>query len=188
MGGAASGGCKTCVLENPRHPQMLHRPGDSRGRRGRVSGTSTARIPGHDLANKVTMARFLIVDNNTNATAALRELLQSDGHEVAAFTSGAEAVDALKRSPFDVVLTNLELHQSTGHAVVRLTRARHPTACMFVTAVRRPSHELGEACQAFEKPLDYQSVSRMVAACRGAGGSGPHGGCYAKSRSTALKS
>jgi DNA-binding NtrC family response regulator len=134
------------------------------------------------------MARFLIVDNNPNATSALRELLQADGHEVAAFTSAAEAVDALKRSPFDVVLTDLELQHSTGHAVVRLTRAHHPTACVFVTTVRRPFQGVGEACQIFEKPLDYQSLSRMVVACRGAGGPGLDGGCYAKSISAALTS
>jgi CheY-like chemotaxis protein len=136
----------------------------------------------------ISMARFLVVDNNPNATAALRELLQADGHEVAAFTGAAEAVDALERSSFDVVLTDLELHDSTGRAVVRLTRVRHPTACVFVTTVRRPSQGVGEACQIFEKPLDYQSVSRMVAACRGAGGPGLHGGCYAKSTNTPLKS
>ena len=136
----------------------------------------------------VFMARFLVVDNNPNATSALQELLQSDGHEVAAFTGASEAVDALERSPFDVVLTDSDLHHSTGHAVVRLTRVRHPTACLFVTTARRTSHGVGEACQVLEKPLDYQSVSRMVAACRGAGGPGLHGGCYAKSTSTPLKS
>jgi CheY-like chemotaxis protein len=136
----------------------------------------------------VSMPRFLVVDNNANATSALRELLQADGHEVAAFTSASEAVDALNRSPFDVVLTDLELHDSSGHAVVHLTRLRHPTACVFVTAVRRPSHGVGEACQIFEKPLDYQSLSRMVVACRGAGGPGLDGGCYAKSISAALTS
>ena len=134
------------------------------------------------------MPRFLIVDDEINALSALRELLESDGHEVAAFTSAREAFAALRESAFDVVLTDLEMPHTRGDAVVKLSREHQPAACIFVATARRESRGLDEACHIFEKPFEYQGVTRVVAACRADGGPARHGGCYMKARRGPLKS
>jgi DNA-binding NtrC family response regulator len=122
------------------------------------------------------MARFLVVDNETNAVSALRELLEVDGHEVAAFTSAREAMAAAERSVFEAALLDLEMSETRGDRIVRLTRELHPTACIFATHDRAPRGP-AEACHTFAKPLDYQTVVRTVAACRTPDGTWRHGGC-----------
>ncbi len=126
------------------------------------------------------MARFLVLDGEANTTSALRELLESDGHDVAAFDDPAEAAAALKQSTFDAVLTNLEPPGRGVRSLVHIVREYQPTACVFVTTVRGATPALGEVCHFFEKPLDYPSVTQAVAACRATGGPGRHGGCYMK--------
>jgi len=130
------------------------------------------------------MARFLVLDGEANTTSALRELLESDGHDVAAFDDPSEAAAALKQSTFDAVLTNLELPDRGGRSLVYLTRKHHPTACVFVTTVSGAPPALDEACHIFEKPLDYPSVTQAVSACRATGGPGRHGRCYMKVQNT----
>ena len=84
------------------------------------------------LQIKSSMARFLVVDDEINALSALRELLESDGHQVAAFSNAREAFAALKASVFDVVMTDLEIPHGQGDVVVKLTRQHQPAACVFV--------------------------------------------------------
>ena len=123
------------------------------------------------------MARFLVVDDEINALSALRELLESDGHQVAAFSSAREASAALKASAFDVVVTDLEIPHGQGDAVVKLTRQHQPAACVFVATARRAPRGLEQTCHVFEKPLDYERITRTVAACRAAEGPGDQDGC-----------
>ena len=98
--------------------------------------------------------------------SALRELLESDGHQVAVFTSAREASAALKASAFDVVMTDLEIPHGQGDVVVKLTRQHQPAACVFVATARRAPRGLEQACHVFEKPLDYERITQTVAACR----------------------
>ena len=126
------------------------------------------RFPGSGrlIANDCSMARFLVVDDELNALSALRELLESDGHQVAAVSSAREASAALKASAFDVVMTDLEIPHGQGGVVVKLTREHQPAACVFVATARRAPRGLEQACHVFEKPLDYERITRTVAACR----------------------
>ena len=129
------------------------------------------------------MARFLVVDDELNALSALRELLESDGHQVAAFSSARDASVALKASAFDVVMTDLESPRGQGDAVVKLTRQHQPAACVFVATARRAPRGLEQACHVFEKPLDYERITRIVAACRAHEGPGGQDGRCLKSTS-----
>ena len=151
-----------------------------RSREMRAPGSPAQGADGNAFASRLPVACFLVLDDEANTISALRELLESDGHDVAAFSSAGDAVAALKQSRFDAVLTALELPGPRDHSVVRLTREYHPTACVFVTTVREAPPGLGEACHVFEKPLDYRDVTQAVAACRAEGGPGRHGRCCMK--------
>ncbi len=126
------------------------------------------------------MATFLLVDDEHNTVRALKDLLEDDGHEVHAFTDGRHAVDALSAHRFDAVLTDHEMPQLSGEVVVRTARQHHPTACIFVSSARRHPAMAEEACHVFEKPIDYEELTRAVAECRARRGPGRHGGCYMK--------
>jgi len=116
------------------------------------------------------MARFLVVDDDGSALSSLERLLRLDGHDVSAFATGAEAVDALARERFDAVLTDLEMPHTDGHAVVEAARASHPEACVVVVSANATPahHELladAGACFLAEKPLEYDDVVAAIARC-----------------------
>ena len=83
------------------------------------------------------MPRFLVVDDDPSAVTGMTQLLTGDGHEVAPFTGGADAVDALSREPFDAIVTDLEMPHVDGHAVVRAATTTG-VDCSRITAFTRP--------------------------------------------------
>jgi DNA-binding NtrC family response regulator len=111
------------------------------------------------------MARFLVLDDEENTVAALHELLKLEGHDVAAFSSSRDALDALADAAFDVVLTDLEMPHVRGERVVQVAREHHPTACIFVMTARRNARGLSHACHVLEKPFDYLWLSQLVSEC-----------------------
>jgi CheY-like chemotaxis protein len=76
--------------------------------------------------------RYLVVDDNLASVRGLEQLLRGEGRVVAPFTSGAEAVEALSREPFDAVLTDLEMRHTDGFAIVRATHEHQPNAHLVV--------------------------------------------------------
>lgn len=136
------------------------------------------------------MIRFLVVDDDPSTVSGLSNLLKGDGHHVSPFTSGADAIVALSRDPFDAVITDLEMPHTDGHAVVRTTRERLPHACVVVATARAPQkhRELADAgaCMVSDKPIDYEAITRAVAECRGRGGPGAHGQCHLRSEASPL--
>jgi DNA-binding response OmpR family regulator len=136
------------------------------------------------------MARFLVVDDDHPTVTGMARLLSDDGHDVAPFVSGAEALDALSRESFDAVMTDLEMPHVDGHAVVKATREQHPHACLVVVTDRpedHPTEGLVDAgvCILADKPLDYTEVTKKLSDCRARGRSGLHGRCHMRSRAQA---
>jgi CheY-like chemotaxis protein len=132
------------------------------------------------------MARFLVVDDDPATVMSTSRLLTQDGHQVSSFTAGADAVDALSRASFDAVVTDLEMPDVDGHAVVRAARERHPHACVVVATARAEEkvHDLvsAGACIVADKPLEYGEVTKAIHDCHARGGPGPHGRCQMRSR------
>ncbi|HXX65535.1 MAG TPA: response regulator, partial [Polyangiaceae bacterium] len=102
-------------------------------------------------------------------------------HQVYGFTSGAEAVDALRNESFEAVITDLEMPQTDGHAVLRVARDCVPAACLVVATARAldKGQELSEAgaCMVTDKPMDYDAVVKIIGECRRQGGARARGAC-----------
>jgi DNA-binding NtrC family response regulator len=131
------------------------------------------------------MARFLVVDDDHATVRALTKLLARDGHQVSPSYSGAEAIDALSRDPFDVVVTDLEMPQLDGLAVMRAARDRAPHACLVVATARAldKAQVLADAsaCVIVDKPFDYENLAKVLTACLSQGGRAETGGCPMRS-------
>lgn len=129
------------------------------------------------------MARFLVVDDDHVTVTGMEKLLVEDGHEVAAFTSGRDAVTALAQQPFDAVVTDLEMPHVDGHEVVRATREHHPASCLVVATANavpetRARLVSAGACAIADKPIDYDALTRSIAECRARRGPGLSGDCH----------
>ena len=115
------------------------------------------------------MARFLVVDDDPSTVRGMTQLLLADGHTVAPFTAGADAVGALAHEPFDVVVTDLEMPVVDGYEVVRAAHARLPEACVVVTtASAKASRDAligAGANMVADKPFDYDELMYAIAKC-----------------------
>ena len=61
---------------------------------------------------------ILLVDDDTDSLQILSALLEQDGHSVVCVGNGEEAIDALKRETFDLVILDLILPKMSGFDVL----------------------------------------------------------------------
>jgi DNA-binding NtrC family response regulator len=81
------------------------------------------------------MARILIVDDEKSQNVTMRLLLEGEGHQVVDAPGGAEALAALARESFDLVLTDLRMSPVDGLAVIEGARRESPgTPVIMLTA------------------------------------------------------
>jgi DNA-binding NtrC family response regulator len=132
------------------------------------------------------MARFLVVDDEVPLLNVTTRILRARGHDVRPFAEGADAVDALARAGFDVVVTDLDMPHMNGEAIVHATRKAAPGACVIV-ATGNPevssTDRCGGACMVYQKPIDYTALVGHVENCRSLGGA-RDGACPMRARFT----
>ena len=71
-------------------------------------------------------SKILVVDDEQSVATTIKAILQLDGNDVTAVTSGKEALDLLGRQEFDVVLTDLRLDDLDGIEILRETQKLWP--------------------------------------------------------------
>lgn len=122
------------------------------------------------------MGRILVVDDDGSTVRAMATLLRQDGHEVEPFTSGDEAIAALRGgSRFDAVVTDFEMPRVDGAAVARAAREHSPHACIVGTNrshAARGHLQAAGACVVLEKPIVYEAMLGKITACMAEGGNG----------------
>lgn len=67
--------------------------------------------------------RVLIIDDEPNACAYLKDLLEYFGYEVSFALTGNDAIDNLKQRAYDCVLLDLYLGSESGENVLRWLRS-----------------------------------------------------------------
>jgi two-component system response regulator HydG len=78
------------------------------------------------------MARVLIVDDHDSMREGMAVALKKQGHDVAAVRSGVEGLATYRKSPFDVVVTDLKMEGMDGIEVVKHLRAHDADAVVLV--------------------------------------------------------
>jgi two-component system nitrogen regulation response regulator NtrX len=115
-----------------------------------------------------TPGRILVVDDERNVRATLTGVLEDEGHQVRAVESGEDALEAVRRESFDVVLLDVWLPGMDGLKVLAEIRAglAGPPVVMISghgsidTAVK--ATKLG-AFDFIEKPLSLDRVLLTIA-------------------------
>lgn len=78
--------------------------------------------------------RILIVDDEATAVENLAHVCRKEGYEVVTRTSGMGAIEALDKTRFDVVLTDLKMESVDGMDVLQRSRELYPdTAVVLIT-------------------------------------------------------
>jgi PAS domain S-box-containing protein len=87
------------------------------------TGTPASRAASDAAENATPKRRILLVEDDADSREAASRLLASLGHEVTAVGSVSAALAAAKNTRFDVVISDLDLHQQSGLALLKALRA-----------------------------------------------------------------
>lgn len=69
----------------------------------------------------MSSAQLLVVDDDRGVRTALRVNLSKAGHTVTLATNADEALQALRSSPFDLVITDVKMPGETGLTLLGLS-------------------------------------------------------------------
>ena len=113
--------------------------------------------------------QILVVDDHFEMLEFLRSMLElsSRDHQVLGVPSGEEGFLELRRTPFDLVITDVRLPGMSGFELVRQIQALRPELpIIMITAYssrqgKREAAELG-VYRYFEKPLDTEALLASV--------------------------
>jgi DNA-binding response OmpR family regulator len=111
-----------------------------------------------DLARPHPVVRLLVVDDDDDMRALLRRTLESDGYEVTERDRGTHVLEALRGSPFDLIVLDKEMPGLNGLDLLPLLSREFPQLpVVFVTAfggrqVEASALRLGAASY-LEKPF-----------------------------------
>jgi DNA-binding NtrC family response regulator len=93
------------------------------------------------------MAALLVVDDQRSASAFLEVLLTQEGHEVATAANGAQALAAIERQAFDLVLSDLDMPEMDGFELLHRIGERWSDLPVVVVTAVNEVEKIVEAVQ-----------------------------------------
>jgi len=108
--------------------------------------------------------RVLLVDDEALVLSSLRRLLRRADFDVATATSGPEALDALEKAEFDVIVSDYKMPGMTGIEFLRAVAPRWPSVRRCMLTAQADKGLLEEALQdgllarAWTKPWNNQEL------------------------------
>ncbi len=114
------------------------------------------------------MARILVADDASFMRQMIREIIESEGHEVIAEASdGVEAVEAYKEHQPDLVMMDIVMPRRSGIDAVRGLVQMDPNACVVMCSALGQESLVTEALQAgakdfIVKPFKPELVSSTI--------------------------
>jgi DNA-binding NtrC family response regulator len=112
----------------------------------------------------------LVVDDEKNMRLSLKSILSGEGYELRLVESAEEAVAALEKETFFMVITDARLGGMSGYQFLSITRQRWPnTPCLMITAYATPKLAV-EAIKAgaidyLAKPFAPEELLHAVSRC-----------------------
>ena len=111
--------------------------------------------------------RVLVVDDEPDARALMGTVLGQCGADVATVPSAAAALEALRRSRYDVLLSDISMPEEDGYQLMRKVRALNPgLPAAAVTAFARSEDREAALAAGFQlyvaKPVEPAALARAV--------------------------
>jgi two-component system, NtrC family, response regulator AtoC len=113
-------------------------------------------------------ARILIAEDDDLTLELLATVLRGAGHEVTAVADGRDALDALARESFDLVVADVQMPRASGLEILDALNERSPgTPLILVTAYANPGAAMDAiargAADYLAKPVDVVALRTTVA-------------------------
>ncbi|NMC20592.1 MAG: sigma-54-dependent Fis family transcriptional regulator [Thermogutta sp.] len=110
----------------------------------------------------------LVVDDHAAARASVADVLRRCGYVVRECSSGAEALQAVERSDFDCIITDMKMPGMSGLELIgHLERRRLRARVIMVTAYASVSSAVAAmrmgAFDYIEKPFDLEQLEKLTA-------------------------
>ena len=136
-----------------------------------------SRVSQNPKSSYATVIHTLVVVGDQLLQAAIERQLQQVGHASASAGGVREAIDRLRREPFDVVLCELHPDGSEGTELLQYMTSYYPSTpvvviCEALSPEFRGQYEGGGAVRIVEKPIDLGKLVEIIEAC------GPHKGFF----------
>jgi CheY-like chemotaxis protein len=118
-----------------------------------------------------SVVKVLVVDDESNMRFLIRMILESAGYEVVEAAHGAAALDRVKESRPDMMVTDLMMPVMGGRELVARLRADPETASLPIIVVSANSSSVATAADArLGKPFDADALVAAVGLLAGNGG------------------
>jgi two-component system sensor histidine kinase/response regulator len=115
------------------------------------------------------MARILVAENNTSNSAVVLAQLQMLGYESTAVTNGSEAVEALERESYSLVLMDCEMPVMDGFEATSLIRRSIQPEIPIIALTANAMPEDRDRClrggmsDYLAKPIDLRQLADVLA-------------------------
>jgi len=111
--------------------------------------------------------KILVVDDEPNVLLTMSAILRQEGYDVEEANGGEQALEALDRTRFDLVLTDLNMPKVDGMAVLEAVQKRAPATVTLVITGYASVHTALRALQlgAYEyllKPTEIEDLKQAV--------------------------
>ena len=117
---------------------------------------------------KPTGTTIIVVEDEPGLRATLCGILLEDtGYKVIGLESGADALQMIRKSPFDVIIADIRLPDVSGLEILELAKEINPDAAVIMMtgyteedSVKRAVSHGAYAC--IHKPFDVEKVIELV--------------------------
>jgi len=76
--------------------------------------------------------KVLVIDDESVICDACRLVLEEKGHGVDRCLTGTEGLQAIERSPYDIILLDMKLPDIDGTEILKTVREKTPAPCVIV--------------------------------------------------------
>lgn len=126
---------------------------------------------GYEPDGRLAGLRILVADDDEGISATLKEMLEVDGCEVETAENGEQALEALEKGRFDLLLSDVVMPRMDGHELYLRARERYPKLpVLMMTAfhydkdhIIKRSRMEGLEGVIFKKPVDPDRLRQTIA-------------------------
>ena len=113
------------------------------------------------------MAKILIVDDEKQICEEFSDLLQEEGHEVETALSGAEAIQKVENSSFDLIFLDVLMPRMEGREIFENIKKIRNVPVVIMSGYIPPNKEkevlASGAVACLKKPLDFNQIRNLLA-------------------------